>query len=337
MLYDTQGNKLNAHGAGVLKINDRYFLYGEHYNADPSKITDGISCYSSTNLVDWKFEGVVLPVSSDSTSLLYRGCRMERPKVLYNEKNDNYVMWFHHELAGMSYNAALTGLAISESPSGPFNYVRSTRVNANTWPINYPDSLKSRNFGEIERKDPRWKEAVREGLILHRDFEKGQMSRDMTLFQLGSKAYHIHSSEENQTLHIAELNDDFTDFTGKYARVLPGGRNEAPAIMLHNDQFFMITSGCTGWKPNAARLSVADSIMGEWTTIGNPVVGTEEEMKTTFHSQSTFLLTIEDQTIFLADRWNSDSLANSEYVWLPVTFNNNTLSLAWNDRWSINQ
>lgn len=48
------------------------------------------------------------------------------------------------------------------------------------------------------------------------------MSRDMTLFvDDDGKAYHIYSSEENLTLHIAELTDDYLGHSGRYIRIFP--------------------------------------------------------------------------------------------------------------------
>ena len=35
--------------------------------------------------------------------------------------------------------------------------------------------------------------------------------------------------------------------------LFPGGHNEAPAIFKKDGTYWMITSGCTGWAPNAAR------------------------------------------------------------------------------------
>lgn len=57
------------------------------------------------------------------------------------------------------------------------------------------------------------------------------MSRDMTLFvDDDGKAYQLSASEDNWTLHIAELTDDYLDYTGKYVRVFPDRLMEAPAI-----------------------------------------------------------------------------------------------------------
>lgn len=57
-------------------------------------------------------------------------------------------------------------------------------------------------------------------MFVKRDLEGGQMSRDMTLFvDDDGKAYHIYSSEDNLTLQIAELSDDYLSHTGKYIRI----------------------------------------------------------------------------------------------------------------------
>ena len=76
------------------------------------------------------------------------------------------------------------------------------------------------------------------------------------------KAYHIYSSEENLTLQIAELSDDYLSHTGNYVRVAPAGHNEAPAIFKKDGTYWMITSGCTGWAPNEARMFSSSSIHG---------------------------------------------------------------------------
>lgn len=53
----------------------------------------------------------------------------------------------------------------------------------------------------------------------------------------------------------------------------------------------MITSGCTGWEPNKARLLTATSILGEWKQLPNPCVG--ENADKTFGGQSTYVLPLQ--------------------------------------------
>lgn len=167
-----------------------------------------------------------------------------------------------------------------------------------------------------------------------RDFYGGQMARDMTLFlDDDGTAYHVFASEENETLHIAELDETFTRHTGRFARVFPGGHREAPALFKRGGRYHLITSGCTGWAPNAAEHAVADSIWGPWSVTGNPCDG--EGTATTFQSQSTFVLPVpgrEDAYVFLADRWNPKDLADSRYVWLPLRFDDGSAVLRF-DAW----
>ena len=161
------------------------------------------------------------------------------------------------------------------------------------------------------------------------------MARDMTLFvDTDGRAYHIFSSEDNLTLHIAELNDDFTAHTGRYTRVAPGGQNEAPAVFRHGNTYWMITSGCTGWDPNEARMFSAPSIWGPWKQHPNPCRGPKAEI--TFGGQSTFVLSYEDGYIFMADIWRPKFPSDGRYVWLPIDFDDNDVPfIQWRDSWDI--
>lgn len=338
---DNKGVHINAHGGGILFHNGKYFWFGEHKveGKKGNQAWVGVHCYSSGNLTDWTDEGIAFSVSNDPESEITAGCVIERPKVIYNKKTGKFVMWFHLELKGQGYKAAKTGVAVADNPTGPYNFLKAVNPNAGVWPVNYNGELISKKFPEnLKDWSDEWIQAVKDGLFVHRDFEKGQMARDMSLYiDDDGKAYHIHASEENLTLHIAELTDDYTGFTGKYIRVLPTGHNEAPALFKYNNKYFMITSGCTGWAPNAARLLVSGSVMGNWEYIENPCVGTDKEL--TFHAQSTYILPVEGKKnafIFMADRWNPENAIDGRYIWLPVQFNEmGNPYLEWMDEWEL--
>ncbi|MBK0384069.1 family 43 glycosylhydrolase [Pedobacter sp. SD-b] len=335
---DTDGVMVNAHGGGILKYNDTYYWYGEFKRSGKrgNMAMDGVSCYSSKDLATWKNEGLALKMIANTNSLLQPGCILERPKVIYNKKTKKFVMWFHHELKGKGYDAALTGLAVSDHPEGPFKYLKSIRPNKGVWPQNFPDSLKNLSFTIPTDRNAEWHKKVIEGILVQRDFNKGQMARDMTLFvDDDGTAYHIHSSEDNQTLHISKLTDDYLDFTDEYWRVKPGGSNEAPALFKYQNKYYLFTSGTTGWAPNPGRSFVADKIYGPYKNIGNPVRGSQEDIKTTFHSQSTYILPVnkgtETKFIFMGDRWMPDNPIDGCYIWLPITFENNIPVIRWED------
>ena len=337
---DTDGVHINAHGGGFMVKDGIYYWYGEHKGKN-SLAQVGVRVYSSKDLYHWKNEGVALAVSKDSTSEITSGSVIERPKVVFNKKHNNYVMWFHLELKGQGYAAARTGVAVSTSPTGPFTYIKSFRPNAEQWPEGYKAEWKKENPKDslYEWWTPEWSLALKEGLFVRRDFKTGQMSRDMTIFvDDDGKAYHIHSSEENQTLHISELTDDYLDFTRKWSRVQLGGQNEAPAVFKTNGYYYMICSGLTGWAPNPARSFRAKNIMGPWEDLGNPAVGKDAEV--TFFSQSTYVLPIpnkKDAFIFMGDRWKPKNHIDGRYIWLPIVMENNTPKIYWLDKWNLKE
>ncbi len=339
---DRKGEHINAHGGGLLFHEGKYYWYGENRPARGFTTEVGVEVYSSSDLMNWEDEGVALAVSEEAGHDIERGCIMERPKVIRNPKTGKFVMLFHLELKGKGYAAARVGFAESDSPVGPFRFIRSLRPNAGKWPTDFSrrDIRKAKKLKETDYKEwwtPEWREAIREGLLLARDVPGGQMSRDMTVYvDDDGKAYHIYSAEENLTLNIAELTDDYLDYTGRYVRIAPGGQNEAPTIFKRDGVYWMITSGCTGWAPNEARMFKAASLWGPWEQLPSPFVG--KDAKKSFHTQGTYIFKVEgteDGFVFMADRWNPRSLKNSRHIWLPIDFEaDGTPVIRWVDGWS---
>ena len=163
------------------------------------------------------------------------------------------------------------------------------------------------------------------------------MSRDQTLFvDDDGTAYQFASSENNRTMHINQLTDDYLRPNGKFVRVFENRLMEAPAVFKYLGRYYFIASGCTWWDPNAARQAVADNIFGPWTELGNPATGLEAGL--TFRSQSTYVLEVKSSPgrfIFIGDRWNSKNLGDSRYIWLPLTWKNGRFSMSWLNEWNL--
>ena len=135
---DTNGKPIQAHGGGILYDRGVYYWFGEDKSGptklDPSKgflqRTDviGIHCYSSTDLYNWKNEGLVLPaVLDEPADDLHSSKVAERPKVIFNSMTQKYVMWLHIDSSNYAY--ARAGVAVSERPTGPYQYLGSLRPN----------------------------------------------------------------------------------------------------------------------------------------------------------------------------------------------------------------
>ena len=232
-------------------------------------------------------------------------CVMERPKVLYNEKTGKYVMWFHCDGrtpgSSATYGKARAGVAIADSPTGPFKFLGAYKLN---YSESANHSWDNANLGSV---------------------------RDMNVFEdTDGSAYVIYSSDGNTNMYIAKLNSSYTnvakdqkeavlgeDFTLNFE----GASREAPAMFRYKDKYYLITSACTGWSANAARYAVADDPMGPWTMVANPC--TDDGASTTYQTQSTCVFPVDaaaGKFIYMGDRWNSSNLGDSRYVWLPVKF-----------------
>ena len=337
---DDKGVHINAHGGGFLYHEGIYYWFGEHKIAGRAgnQAHVGVHCYASRDLYNWEDRGIALRVSDDPDSDIVRGCVLERPKVIYNAKTRQFVMWFHLELKGQGYRAARSGVAVSNSVTGPYTFVRSFRPNAGIWPINAtPEQRQVPTPGDQPEFTGSYSGDIAQFNLLGRDFAGGQMARDMTLFvDEDGAAYHVFASEENSTLHISLLSDDYLEPAGKYARVFEGRFMEAPAICKRQGRYYFIGSGCTGWAPNAARSAVADSMWGPWTELGNPCVGENSEI--TFGGQSTYILPVagrEDAFIAMFDLWRPENAIDGRYMWLPVEFEDERIVLRYRDAWDL--
>ncbi len=285
---DLTGQKINAHGSGILFYNNYYYLYGEVKSGSTWLVpgqqwecyrvpAGGIACYRSTDLKNWTNLGVVLaPTTGNASSELDTSRVIERPKVIYNERTKKFVLWMHLDKNDYSY--AHVGVAVSDKPEGPFQLVNSFQPN-------------------------------------------GGESRDMTIFKdADGKAYLFNASENNNTMHVNELTDDYLQLKPNYTKILVNERRESPAVFKYQNKYYLITSLCTGWAPNKALYAVADQPLGPWKQIGNPCIGNDAEI--TYGSQISYIepLKTSGKFLVLADAWDRYDLKNSNYLWMQIYF-----------------
>lgn len=287
---------INAHGAGFLYESGRFYWYGEFKTEGPAGNKAQV--------------GVSCYSSAD----------------LLNWKNEGIVLSVSEDPAH-----DLARGCIIERPKVLFNRRTGTYV---LW---FHLELKGQGYASA-----RCGVAVADrptGPFSYRESFRpdGEMSRDMTLFQdEDERAYLFCASEENQTLHISELTDDYLRTTGEFVRVFEGRYMEAPTVFKRRGRYLLVASGCTGWKPNEARSAVADSIRGPWRELGNPCIGPDADL--TFLAQSTYILPLpgrEDAFIFMADRWRPENPIDGRYVWLPIELSEDRFHIRWRAAWDL--
>jgi hypothetical protein len=338
-----------------------WYWYGEDRSNGYSD-SPGVHLYSSYDLYNWKDQGVVLRsmnsreqftedkyfarlykrYSAAQREIVWRDLStnkvrtdgwaapsiLERPKVIYNHATRQWVMWVHSDgpttpEMTSTYSRAEAGVAVSDSPNGPFRWIGSYRLNRVP-----SDSVPW--CGSSSAFDP-----------------AGGMARDMNLFvDDDGTGYIIYSSEENRTMYISKLNRSYTYLSaapdqavqGKdFVRTLPCSQREAPAMFKSEGTYYLMTSGATGWDPNPARYATAKNVLGSWADQGSPISG--PGAADTFRSQSTSVIPYDrahNKFIFMADRWTPSDLANAPYVWMPMSFGEGgSLSIGPDAEWRL--
>ncbi|RPD79946.1 galactan 1,3-beta-galactosidase [Lentinus tigrinus ALCF2SS1-7] len=281
---DTSGNAIQAHGAGIFKVGNTFYWVGEDKSHN-SALFKAVSCYSSTDLVKWSRNNDALtPIAN---TMISTNNIVERPKVIFNSKNQEYVMWFHSDSS--NYGAAMVGVATAKSPCGPYTYKSS------------------------------WKPL-------------GADSRDEGLFQDDDgTAYLLYASDNNQNFKITRLDDNYYNVTTT-ASQLNGATLEAPGIVKRNGVYWLLASHTSGWAPNPNKAFHATSLSGSWSSEAD--IATESVR--TWYSQNAYDLPLGSNAIYMGDRWRSDLLGSSTYIWYPLDFSSGSPQLIHADVWSVN-
>ena len=135
---DNRGKQIQAHGGGITYWKGTYYWFGEDrtQSNDPDKRYVG--CYSSRDLVHWKFRRQI--EFKDPENLGARWV-LERPKVFVNERTHKFVLYAH--LDDARYKVARVMIAVSDRIDGDYRYVKSFR----------PLDQESRDIGQFVDQD----------------------------------------------------------------------------------------------------------------------------------------------------------------------------------------
>jgi len=294
---DNNGNHIQAHGGGIIKIEDNYYWYGENRSKGLDTNYRFVSCYTSKDLINWTFITNIKFAKPDSTLTYWV---VERPKVYYNTETKKYVMYLHidggvrdpvtKKVSG-GYSYARVGVAISDGPSGPFTLISSFR----------PLGHESRDIGQFIDDD--------------------------------GTAYLVFE-DRPYGFRIAKLSDDYLRVE-KQMSLIPE-HMEGGAIVHYNGLYYAIGSSLTGWSPNPNQYATAASLAGPWSAfkdIAPPETNTYGSQSTMLIK---VVGTKKTTVIFMGDIWEPKTQWDSRYLWMPLEIGNGTLKLPKPQPWTLN-
>ncbi|KAG8697990.1 hypothetical protein FRC09_007511, partial [Ceratobasidium sp. 395] len=250
-----------------------YYLIGE--NKLNGSAFQSVNCYSSTNLVEWKYVGALLTLQGSGD--LGPSRVVERPKVIYNSSTKQYVMYMH--IDSSNYGEAKVGVATGSSVCGTYSYRGSFQ------PL-------------------------------------GFQSRDMGLYKDTDGQAYLLTEDRANGLRIDKLSADYLSVVSNVYTWAQ--KYEAPAVIKSSSGvYFMFASQLTGWDTNDNMYSTSTSLSGPWSAWKTfAPAGTR-----TYDSQTTFVLPIGNSFMYMGDRWFSNNLMRSSYIWLPLSISGTTASI----------
>lgn len=309
---DIDGNYILSQGGGIYFFAGKYYWYGckykqaEPYAEEPENGIPGgtdfeaFTCYSSTDLVNWEFEGY--PMTRETEDMAKEGW-VGRMGVAYNENTKKYVLVSQSSL-GMLF-------ASSDTPEGPYkveNYAAEQDyfVNGGTGDQTVFQDDDGRAYvicSSTNGREHLYVAPLRESDFLDID------------------------GENVKEIYFAETGDYIAEDGSVATRDKKG--IEGNCMFKYNGRYYFTGSDLYGWNSSRVFVLDSDEILGDYNAdTGLPYImnGTAENYA--HNSQAGFYVTVHgsegDLVIYCGDRW-SDFAGNGDGYnqWVPLSFDEN--------------
>jgi hypothetical protein len=299
-LKDTDGNLMDAHGGGIIKVCDTYYLHGEYFlSTTTDNNFNGFSMYSSKDFATWKNEGIILP--QQPSGLLGPNRKGERPHIIKCPATGEFVLFAH--AADTTYQVDKEVVyATSPTVNGKYTFkgaLTSSGASASCMTTDVPPSSCS---GSIAAHS------------------------DMSALTDGTGAWVV--TESGGVYTLASDCHSFTSSKTVGINCTTGGA-EAPTVFKAGNTFFWIGSDKTGWRANDDFYSTSTSMTGTWSCQG--YLAPQGDL--TWMTQTTWVMPIQGSSgttyVYWGDHWyGTESTAHpgqhnnlATYVFQPLVFN----------------
>lgn len=333
---DTDGKRIEAHGGYIFEEDGVFYWYGENKEftyGDSKMWTYGIKYYSSTDLYNWKYEGYLIEPSSDKKDPMFYERRIDRPHILKNEKTGKYVCWIKYN------DNASYAIYTADNFRGPYTFVKKDYQvlgkKCGDFDFAFDEDNHPYIFVEVD----------------HLSLISMRLTDDY-MDVTGEPVYH-------------------------YKDIRPPFTREGVACFKKDGKYYLLTSGMMGYVPNPSEIAVADSIQGPYVSLGDPhvdepgVSSYNSQVSCIFCYNDT-IISLADRWVpdFVVDAATNDKLtraiasnynkaykaslkekiwmmrsplmgkantSRSNYVLLPIEFDNEKPVIHWKKEWSLDE
>ena len=291
---DSAGTPIYSQGGGMLKVGAKYYWYGVKY-AEAVRYTgapgqafaqphfSAVTAYSSTDLVNWTFEGDVL-TPQGLGALHDPKAWLGRMGVVYHKATGKYVLLTQYSSKGTGGGVLF---ATSDGPNGPFVFAR---LQASIENVATPTSGDQTVFTDDDGQPY---------LIFSSNGDRRQLYvaplRPSDFLQVET-ATNIHSA--------------------------PAGGREGNAMFKHGGLYYFCSSDLHGWNASRSFYMTSPNITGPYTP-ERIIEGTEADFSHVSQNgffiavQGSAGATV----LYAGDRWSNFAGNGLGYhVWAPLSF-----------------
>ena len=290
---DTKGTHINAHGGGIAYHNGTYYWFGEDRTGSTS---NGISCYTSTDLYNWTRKGLVFK-ASQALDPETKKCILERPKVIFNPVTNRWIMYIHWE-NGLGYGEARVCVASCDKVDGDYEFHSTFRPNGH-------DSRDQTIFRDTD------------GKAYH--FGSTDMNTNMNVALLSEDML---TTEQNPVTDTKILNGLRYEAPAifKVGDIYFGLFSGCTGWDPNPGHTATATDILDWWEPGQ-NFCVDNGAATSYRSQSTFVLKVEGK---------------EGAYIYMGDRWNSSDVGGkSEYVWLPLSVRSGAPTVKWYDKWDL--
>ena len=335
---DTKGERIQAHGGAVFFEDGVYYWYGEnkeHTDGKNGVWTWGIKVYSSTDLMNWKNLGFLIPpVLDDPNSPLFPAKHLDRPHILKCPATGKYVCWI--KISGPS---SVFTVWQADRLLGPYSlieeqYTPGGRAIGDFDLIADEATGKGYLYFDADHRsilcmelEPDYLHAANEKAVSYPDLHPPFTREAPPLFEHEGKKYMLTSG---MTGYVPNRSDSAWAQTwdGVFKSIGDPHQDDSSHASFNSQisKIFRI-QGTNQWIAMADRWLPEYPVDARLADLFTRVIASSQDPE---HYRVT---PEERQEVYAGNVIETARTEIADYVWLPITWDGNLPRIRWQDRW----